>query len=172
MSKTLQIDWTLAKHDPQMYCPRQKMFYKLSIDKKRLYVLDDDNIWKLSKHDPKSFFEYQSPVYNQNHIDEIIMIQSSNMNPLLVWSKLEIGRIKSLSLFCKISTHAIKNYISNKVKIPIEKLQIISDYTGIDPLYLRKDLQAILDIDLTHKYKTISIAEYNRLKTFEQVYGK
>ena len=88
------IHWQDIPDNPQMFCPRQKMFYKLSVDKKRLFVFDDDGVWKPSKHKPDDFFKYEEPIYSELYQKELESITTSKLNKLWLWCKLESGRSK------------------------------------------------------------------------------
>ena len=138
------IHWQDIPDNPQMFCPRQKMFYKLSVDKKRLYVFDDDCIWKLSKHKADDFFKYEEPIYSEQYQQELESITTSKLNKLWLWCKLESGRSKRLASFIGCSPTMITNICNGKKELPIQMIQKVTNMSEnkIDFQYGSIDFQA------------------------------
>lgn len=165
------INWKEIPDNPQMFCPRQKMFYKLSVDKKRLYVFDDDGIWKLSKHKADDFFKYEEPIYSEQYQQALESITTSKLNKLWLWCKLESGRSKRLASFIGCSPTMITNICSGKKELPIQMIQKVSDYTGIAPVYLREDIAEIFGVSIDSQLQSVPIKKLRYMERLLEVYG-
>jgi hypothetical protein len=165
------INWKDIPDNPQMFCPRQKMFYKLSVDKKRLYVFDDDGTWKLSKHKVDDFFKYEEPIFNEQHQKELESITTSKLNKLWLWCKMSSGRSKRLAQFIGCSPTMITNICSGRKELPIQMIQPISDYTGIAPVYLREDIAEIFGINVDDTLQTVPVKKLRYMERLLEVYG-
>lgn len=169
--KSNEVDWSKAPDRPQMYCPRQKMFYKLSIDKKRLYVFDDDRVWKLSKHSVDNFFKFEQPVFSDEFVQEVESITTSKLNKLWLWCKMGSGRGKRLAKFIGCSPTMITNICNGRKELPIQMIQPISDYTGIAPVYLREDIAEIFGVNVGDTLQAVSVKKLRYMERLLEVYG-
>jgi len=165
------INWKDIPDNPQMFCPRQKMFYKLSVDKKRLYVFDDDGTWKLSKHKVDDFFKYEEPIFNEQHQKELESITTSKLNKLWLWCKMSSGRSKRLAQFIGCSPTMITNICNGRKELPIQMIQPISDYTGIAPVYLREDIAEIFGVNVDDTLQTVPVKKLRYMERLLEVYG-
>ncbi|MDA3537111.1 helix-turn-helix transcriptional regulator [Acinetobacter baumannii] len=168
--KQEEVNWSEAPDSPQMFCPRQKLFYKLSVDKKRLYVFDEGE-WNLSKHSVDSFFKYEEPIYNAAFQNELESIITSKLNKLWLWCKIESGRSKRLAKFLNCSPTMITNICNGRKELPIQMIQKVSDYTGIAPIFLREDIAEIFGIEKDKKLVPVPSKKLAYMERLLEVYG-
>lgn len=150
-----EIDWANAPHLPRYFEPRQQLFYKLSYDRKRLYVYDDGQ-WKISGHEVQNFFKWESPIENPNFSAEMDAIKQATILPLRLWCALGSGRGKALAKFIGVSHSFITNVLNGRKELPINLVLMTSDFTGIHPEYLRPDIAVIFGIHVSQAVKNES----------------